>query len=130
MEINIGQQRTRDASLRGTLGGIPEQLLFHHAGTEEFPDQIEESTILDTPSQYFEEHAVVDRVEVGGEISLNDPEELHALIGVMPDGLDRIHRAAIRSEPKGVLAKFRLVDGFQDHAERFLDNPIADRRDA
>jgi hypothetical protein len=52
-----------DASLRGTLGSIPEQLLFHHAGTEEFPDQIEESTILDTPSQYFEEHAVVDRVE-------------------------------------------------------------------
>jgi hypothetical protein len=46
----------------------------------------------------------------------------------MPDGLDRLHRAAIRSKPKGVRAKFRLVDGFQDHAERFLDNPIADRR--
>ena len=63
MEINIGQQRTRDPALRGTLGGIPEQLLFHHAGTEEFPDQIEELTILDTPPQYFEEHAVVDGVE-------------------------------------------------------------------
>src|SRR4051794_34796484 len=130
MKIYICQQRADDPALWRAGARVLEQLPLHHACTEEAPDQVEEVPVLDASPQELHQLPVVDRVEVGRDIALDDPEVLQAFLHVPAGVIDGVHRASIGPEPVGALKEIGLVDGFQGHPNRFLHDPIADRRNA
>jgi hypothetical protein len=63
-------------------------------------------------------------------IALDYPEILLRLSGAKAYALDSIHRATVRSKPKGVLAEISFTDGFENHPESFLYNPIFNGRNS
>lgn len=71
--------------------------------------------VLDTLPQYLHHPTMINRIEVGRNVSFDDPEVLLVFLGAPGDAFDGIHSAAVRSEAKGVETKFRLVDRLQDH---------------
>src|SRR5262245_28135933 len=117
-----------DAPLGCALLRLLEQLPFPDPGPQELPDEVEELAVSDTVMKELHQLAVMDRLEVGGDVSFNHPEELLALGGRVGDTPDRVHRAAVRAEPEGVLNKVRFQDGFEGHPNSFLNNPVAHGR--
>lgn len=65
------------------------------------------------------------RIEVGRYIAFNEPEVAMIADGVQACILDRIHRPTVGAESERALTKISFVDGLQNHAQRFLNNPIS-----
>ena len=82
MQVDVGEQRAGDPALWGAALGVLEQLPFHDPGPEEFPDQVEELGVLDTPPEQLDEPPVVDRVEVRRDVALDRPEEPLGLVAL------------------------------------------------
>src|SRR5262245_27225404 len=130
MEINVGEEWTHDTSLRCTEFRILEQLSFHDPCPKELPDQVEELLVVDTVPEEPHQPPVVNRIEIRRDVPFDDPEVFATLRGIVHQIPDGIHRAAAWAEPEGSLTKVGLIDGFQDHANSFLNNPISNGRNA
>ena len=130
VEVDVGQQGADDASLWRPRRGVFEQLSFHHPSLKEALQESQDFLILDPMPKKLEELLVADRVEVGGNVSFDHPEELRFLIGYPGDVAEGTDGTAVRTESKGIAAEVGLIDGFQDHPQGFLDNSVPDGRDA
>jgi len=116
------------SALRGSEFGLLEETPFHDTGPKELPDQVEEATIRDPSRKQFHQLAVVDGVEARRDVPLDDP--VIPLLEVRPEVFDRIHRAPVGPEAVGILQEVRLEDGFEDHPNRLLYDPITNGRNA
>src|SRR5262245_1623612 len=128
MEVDVRKEWADYASLGCAKPGVLEQLAVHHSRPQELPDQGKESLVVDPLPQELHQHPVVDGVEVRGNVSFDDPEILLAFLCCPRDALDGIQSATVRAEPERVLTEGCLVDGFQNHPDCFLYNPIPDAR--
>src|SRR5262249_34930093 len=128
--VDVRKQWADNTALWDTERRVLVAFPFQDPCPQESPDQLEELAVRDTPPEQFDEPPVVDRIEVRRYVALDHPEELLAFGGAPEEIADRVHRAAVWSEPEGVLAKVRFEDRFQSHPNSFLNDPIPNGSDA
>jgi hypothetical protein len=130
MQVDIGQEWANNPSLGRAFCCGFEEFSVHHPGLKKFLDEVEDFLVFDAMCDKFKESLMANRIEVGGNVPFDHPEVFLAFRGTPAEIAESIHGAAVWAEAKGILTKIRFVDGLQNHAERFLYNPVSYGRDA
>src|SRR5215510_8351912 len=108
--------------------GGPELAFFEYPSPQKFPDQGQESLILNPPPEEVQQSAVVNGVEVGLDIPFYHPHHAATSRQTLHDIVGCVFRAPAGAKPIGVTSKVSLKDRFQDHPECFLDDAVTNGR--
>src|SRR5262245_19097183 len=97
--------------------------LFHHSGTQPLPNETQNASIIDPLAQHLAQACSVDAVEVSTDICIHDPAKTlrHAPLAEL---VQCLMRAATRSKAIRAVVEVLLVDRFEQHRDRSLDNLV------
>src|SRR5262249_21423273 len=131
VQVDVGEDRAAHAPLWGSDKRAPPFLPPQVARPEGFPDQAEESLVRDPLSQQGDQDVVVDLVEAGLDVALDDPGDTGPLGSELTQG--RVSPPAgpeaMTTVPEG--GSFRaVVDRFEDHVDDLLRDLVPGGRDA
>src|SRR2546428_12721649 len=100
---------------------------FHNPGVQPRPNQPLNPSIFHPPAQHLASPGLANTVEVSTDICIHNPANtlVHAPLA---EFVQRIMRAATLPKAIGAVVKVLLVDRFQQHRHRSLDNLVLERR--
>jgi hypothetical protein len=109
------------------LLGFGEELAFHNSGLEELPDQVNDVLVSDASFDKAEELAVLDRIKIAPNISLD--HIVMFVTGVEEGHHDRdgIHGASTFPKPIGMQTEVCFKDRVEDCSECFLHEAVSER---
>jgi len=122
VEDNIGEQRRDDASLRGTLGRDADDATVTDTGFEEGYEKTDDTAVCDPGTDPGYNNLVVNSVEKGGDICVNDVGE--AFSCVLNCGCDSVMSPATWSEAEASIREVRFEDRGQDLIDRLLTHAV------
>ena len=98
-----------------------------HSGAQPLPNEAQYAPIIDPLAQYLAQASSVDTVEVSTDICIHDPADAlpHA---PLTEFVQCVMRAATLPEAVRAVGEVLLVDRFQQHRHRSLDDLVLERR--
>jgi len=119
VEDNIGEQRRDDAPLRSTLGGDADDATVTDTGFEEGLEKTDDTAVGDPGTDSGYNNLVVNSVEEGGDVCVNDVEE--AFSCVLNCGCNSVVSPATRPETETSIRE----KGFEDRGQDLIDRLLA-----
>ena len=128
MQVDVGQQRRHDASLRSPLVRVRDRPVFEYPRVEPFPDQLQQHPIAYPLLEKFPQMSMIQRFEKLPDVHLQDPTaaDPHRLL---PHGVQRLMCRPLGAKAVGTGQKVLFVDGFEHHDDRPLKDLVFKRRD-
>src|SRR5262249_41914896 len=127
VQVDVSKQRRQDRALRRPLLRLAVLLPVENSHVQALSDQSQERRVAHPLPKHLQEHLADDAVEVALDVSLQNPA--HARRPPV-EGTEGLVCAASRPEAVRVGRENRLVDRFQQLAERPLYHLVLGRRDA
>lgn len=122
IENNVGEQRRDDAPLRSTLSRDADDATVTNTGFEEGPEKTNDTAVSDSGTDAGYHNLVVNSVEEGGDICVNDVEE--AFSCVLNCGYDSVMSLATWPEAEASSREMGLEDRRQDLIDRLLAHAV------
>jgi len=122
IEDNIGEQRGDDAALRSTLRRDADDATVTNAGFEEGLQKTNNTTVCDTGTDLGYHNLVVNSVEEGGDVRVNDAAK--TILSVLNCGCDSVVGLTTGSESETTIREMRIEDRRQDLVDRLLTHAV------
>ena len=122
VEDHVGEQRRDDAPLRSALGRDADDAIVADTGFEEGLEKSNDTAICDPRADAVYHHLVVDSVEKGGDVCVNDVDV--TIPGVLNCGGDSVMRFATGPETEAASREMRFEDRGQDLIDRLLTHAV------
>jgi hypothetical protein len=123
MEEHVSKKRRNDRTLRSSNCCVGPLTVLGYPSPKPFSDQAEYTLVGDSMLDEFQKPSVVDGIEKGPDVSVEHP--VHVPCGQTHEqSVQRIMRAAPRSETIRKPKKVHLVDGVEDRYQRVLNELI------
>jgi hypothetical protein len=122
IEDNVGKQRGDDAPLRSTLSRDADDATVTDTGFEEGLEKTDDTAVSDPGTNPGYHNLVVNSVEEGGNIRVNNVEE--AFRRVLNCGCDSVVSLATRPEAIASIREVRLEDRGQYLIDRLLAHAV------
>jgi hypothetical protein len=126
MEVDIGQQRRDDATLRRSTECLTHMPVFEIARFQHTTNETDEFVIIDPLCEQLEQYLMVDVVEEPRYIDLDQP------LDAGPDAANGVQcgvTGAPRSESMTMFREHRLINPFKDASDHLLHQAVVDRWD-
>ena len=120
VEIDVCQQWTNNAALRSSADCLIELPVLQIPSFEHIGYQADKSAIVDIFLKNFQQHSMVYRVEIFGNISLNKPACTFPHLNFLQSRV----ASPVGSKTMRMCAELRFIIRFQDFAHDFLQQLI------
>jgi hypothetical protein len=122
IEDNIGKQRGDDAPLRSTLSRDADDTAVTNTGFEEGLQKTNDTTVSDAGTDLGYHNLVVNSVEKGGDVGVNDATE--SILSVLNCGCDSVVGLTTWSETEAAIREKRIEDRRQDLIDSLLTHAV------
>ena len=117
VQIDIGKDRRANSTLRRTAVGFVVLPILDISSFQELSNEIQKFTVLNLLRQQINQYLVVDVVEATRNVAFDKPNDTRK---VFLDLAQCRVAAPVRPKPMRVTIEHRLINGFQNHSNSFL----------
>jgi len=122
IEYKVGKPRRDDTPLWSPLRGNGDDIVFADTSFEKVLDQIQNSPVGDTSANAGHHHRMVDFIEEGSDISVNN--FAISFLGILDHGGDGSVGTAVFSEAEAAWRHLRVKQRFNDLNNRLLNDAV------
>src|SRR6266851_5448573 len=130
-QIDVGQQRRDDPTLRDSRDRVANRALDHDPGLQECVDEPEHLAVPDASSHTLHLNVMVDGIEAAFDVALDHIRDrrrpVSGRVQELLDPCQRIMGASTAPEPIRGRREVRLEDGFQDQLQGHLHQSVFER---